>query len=78
MKKELSRGRKSKEITNENAKRIVNLLKAHPAGLTGDEIRHTLKISGDSMKQALMVAIDEPIAYDMDIEDRYYWIGSVK
>ncbi len=75
MKKNLPRGRKSKDITNENAKRIVNLLKAHPAGLTGDEIRKTLKISHYSMQQALMVAIDEPIAYDMHIEDRYYWVG---
>ncbi|MGF7108234.1 hypothetical protein [Treponema pedis] len=75
MKKVLPRGRKSKDITNENVSKIVNLLKAHPAGLTGDEIRETLKISSDSMQRALMVAIDEPIACDMDIEDRYYWVG---
>ncbi|MGP1577616.1 MAG: hypothetical protein ACTTH7_09105 [Treponema sp.] len=62
--------------TKTDAVRIVNLLKtAAPNGLTSENIRSELKISAKQFKSVLMMLRDAPVGYDIEIDNKYYWVG---
>ncbi|MGP1594737.1 MAG: hypothetical protein ACTTH8_05785 [Treponema sp.] len=54
---------------------FILLLQTYPDGLTSEQIRTMLDISGCVFQQIVRNIIDYPIGHDSRISNKYYWVG---
>lgn len=66
---------KTASYIQQKRQEFILLLQKYPDGLTIEQIRTMLDISGCVFQQIVRGMIDYPIGHDSRISNKYYWVG---
>lgn len=66
---------KTASYIQQKRQEFILLLQTYPDGLTSEQSRTMLDISGCVFQQIVRNMINYPIGYDGRISNKYYWVG---